>query len=74
LRLGLAGVKAFANYAHGELPAGQHEDEIDVTADNRVAGGPLENIWLRLRYAHNAASNQPASDDFQVILNYTFAF
>jgi hypothetical protein len=73
-RLGLAGVKAFADYAHGELPAGQYEDEIDVTADYRVAGGPLENIWLRLRYAHNAPSNQPASDDFQVILNYTFAF
>jgi hypothetical protein len=73
-RLGLAGVKAFANYAHGELPAGQHEDEIDVTADYRVTDGPLKNIWLRLRCAHNSPSNQPASNDFQVILNYAFAF
>jgi hypothetical protein len=73
-RLGLDGVKAFANYARGELPAGQHEDEIDVTADYRVATGPLKNIWLRLRYAHNAPSNLAATDDFRVILNYTFAF
>jgi hypothetical protein len=73
-RLGLTGVKAFANYAHGELPAGQHEDEIDITADYRIAGGPLKNIWLRVRYAHNAQSNQPSSDDFQTILNYAFAF
>jgi hypothetical protein len=27
--IGLTGVKAFANYAHGELPANNHEDEID---------------------------------------------
>jgi len=73
-RLGLTGVKAFANYAHGELPAGQHEDEIDVTADYRVDSGPLKNIWLRLRYAHNAPSDQAASNDFQAILNYAFTF
>jgi hypothetical protein len=73
-RLGLTGVKAFTNYAHGELPAGQHEDEVDVTADYRVTDGPLKNMWLRLRYAHNATSNQPVSNDFQVIINYTFAF
>jgi hypothetical protein len=73
-RLGLDGVKAFANYARGELPAGQHEDEIDVTADYRVASGPLKNIWLRLRYAHNSPSNEAATDDFRAILNYTFAF
>jgi hypothetical protein len=73
-RVGLTGVKAFANYAHGGLPAGQHEDEIDVTADYRVNDGPLKNIWLRIRYAHNASSNQPASNDFQAILNYAFAF
>jgi outer membrane porin, OprD family len=73
-RLGLTGVKAFANFVHGELPAGQHEDEIDVTADYRVADGPLKNIWLRLRYAHNSVSDQAASIDFQLILNYTLAF
>jgi outer membrane porin, OprD family len=73
-RIGLTGVKAFANYAHGELPANQHEDEIDATADYRVDRGLLKNFWLRLRYAHNSPSNQPATDDFRVILNYTFTF
>lgn len=73
-RIGLTGLKAFANYAHGELPAGQHEDEIDATADYRVDYGLLKNFWLRLRYAHNSPSNQPATEDFRVILNYTFVF
>jgi hypothetical protein len=73
-RIGLTGVKAFANYAHGELPANQHEDEIDVTGDYRLDHGPLKNFWLRLRYAHNSPTNQPATEDFRVILNYTFTF
>src|SRR4029450_4712856 len=50
-RIGLTGLKAFANYAHGELPASQHEDEIDATADYRIDYGALKNFWLRLRYA-----------------------
>jgi hypothetical protein len=73
-RIGLTGVKAFANYAHGELPANQHEDEIDGTIDYRIDRGPLKNFWLRFRYAHNAPSNQAATEDFRVILNYTFVF
>jgi hypothetical protein len=73
-RIGLAGVKAFANYAHGELSSNQHEDEIDVTADYRIDRGPLKNFWLRLRYAHNSPSNQVATEDFRIILNYTFVF
>jgi hypothetical protein len=73
-RIGLAGFTAFANYARGELAANQHEDEIDVTADYRIDDGPLKNFWLRLRYGHNSQSNQPATDDYRVILNYTFAF
>ncbi len=73
-RIGLAGFKAFVNYAHGELAANQHEDEIDATADYRIDHGPLKNFWLRLRYGHNALSNQRATDDFRVILNYTLAF
>jgi hypothetical protein len=73
-RIGLAGFTAFANYVHGELLANEHEDEINVTADYRIDHGPLKNFWLRLRYAHNALSNQPETDDFRVILNYTFAF
>jgi hypothetical protein len=73
-RLGLNGVKAFASYAYGDLPDGQHEQEIDVTADYRVGGGLLKNLWLRLRYGHNSPSNLAATDDFRAILNYTFAF
>ncbi len=73
-RIGLAGFTAFANYVHGELVANKHEDEINVTADYRIDHGPLKNFWLRLRYAHNALSNQSDTDDFRVILNYTFAF
>ncbi len=73
-RIGLAGLTAFANYAHGELHGNEHENEIDITADYRIDHGPLKNFWLRLRYAHNSLSNQPATEDFRVILNYTFAF
>jgi hypothetical protein len=73
-RIGLTGVKVFANYAHGELPVNQHEGEIDATADYRIDRGPLKNFWFRLRYAHNSPSNQPATDDLRVILNYTFTF
>jgi hypothetical protein len=73
-RIGLAGVKAFANYAHGELLTNQHEDEVDATADYRIDHGPLKNFWLRLRYAYNSPSNQPATKDFRVILNYTLTF
>ena len=73
-RLGLKGVKLFADYAHGELPDDRHEDEIDVTGDYRIDDGPLKNLWLRLRYAHNWKSNQPDTDDFRVIVNYTFTF
>jgi hypothetical protein len=73
-RIGLTGVKAFANYAYGTLPANQHEDEIDGTIDYRIDHGPLKNLWLRLRYARNWPSNQPATDDLRAILNYTFTF
>lgn len=73
-RIGLMGVTAFANYVHGELVDNQHEDEINATADYRIDHGPLKNVWLRLRYAHNALSNQPETDDFRVIVNYTFTF
>jgi outer membrane porin, OprD family len=73
-RIGLTGLKGYANYAHGELASNQHEDELDGTFDYRIDHGPLKNLWLRVRYAHNALSNQAATEDFRVILNYTFAF
>jgi hypothetical protein len=73
-RIGLTGLKAFANYAHGELRTHQREDEIDATADYRIDHGPLKNFWLRLRYGRRALSDQPATIDFRVILNYTFVF
>jgi outer membrane OprD family porin len=73
-RIGLTGLKAFANYAHGELASNQDEDEIDGTLDYRIDHGPLKNLWLRVRYAHNSLSDEPATEDFRVILNYTLAF
>ena len=73
-RLGLTGVEAFASYAHGELPHGRSEDEVNATVDYRVADGPLKNLWLRLRYAYNSPSDAAATDEFRVILNYTFTF
>jgi outer membrane porin, OprD family len=73
-RIGLTGFTVFTNYAHGELLANQHEDEVDATADYRIDRGPLKNFWLRLRYGHNSLSNRPAIDDFRVILNYTLTF
>jgi hypothetical protein len=73
-RIGLTGFKAFANYVHGELSGNQHEDEIDTTVDCRIDRGPLKNFWLRLRYAHNSLSNQSTTEDYRVILNYTFVF
>ena len=56
-RIGLTGVKAFANYAHGELPAHQDEDEVNGTVDYRIDHGALKNFWLRIRYAYNSPSN-----------------
>src|SRR5438128_10995839 len=50
------------------------EDEIDGTIDYRIVHGPLKNLWLRLRYAHNSPSNHPATDDLRAILSYTFTF
>lgn len=73
-RLGLNGLKVFANYAHGKLPAGQHEDEFDATADYRIDEGLLRNVWFRVRFGRNSASNRAATDDLRVILNYTFTF
>jgi outer membrane porin, OprD family len=73
-RIGLTGLTTFANYAHGELLANQHEDEIDATADYRIDRGLLKNFWLRLRYGHNSLSNQPATEDFRIILNYALTF
>jgi hypothetical protein len=73
-RIGLTGLKAFANYAHGELPQGQDEDEINATADYRITDGPLKNLWLRVRYGYNCPSNRAATDDFRAIINYTVNF
>ena len=64
----------FANYAHGAMPAGRSEDEINATVDYRVADGPLKDLRLRLRYAHSAPNDASATDDFRAILNYTLAF
>ena len=73
-RIGLTGVTGFANYVYGALPAGGWQHEVNGTIDYRVQKGPLKNVWLRLRYASLEASNRPPSQDFRVILNYSYRF
>jgi hypothetical protein len=73
-RIGLTGVKAFANYVHGELPEGHSDDEVDATVDYYVHKGPLKNCSLSVRYGYNSPSYKPASEDFRVIANYTFTW
>jgi len=73
-RLGLTGVRAFAAYAYGSMPAGRWEEEFNATVDYRIAAGTLKNLWVRLRYAHNASNAPAATEDFRVILNYTVNF
>jgi hypothetical protein len=73
-RIGLTGVKAFANYAHGDLHEGRCENEIDATVNYRVPKGPLKNCSLSARYGYNSPSYQPAREDFRVIANYTFTW
>ena len=73
-RLGLTGVRAFAAYAYGSMPAGRWEEEINATVDYRITTGALRNCWLRLRYAHNSSSAPAPTEDFRVIFNYLINF
>lgn len=73
-RIGLTGLTAFASYVYGALPSDGWEQEVNVTADYRIGSGVLDNLWLRLRYAHNESTVNAPIDDFRVILNYTFNF
>jgi hypothetical protein len=73
-RLGLAGVTASTSFVHGEIPTGYHEDEVNATVDYRITTGVLKNLWLRLRYAHNAPNDSASIDEFRVTLNYALTF
>ena len=73
-KLGLTGVRAFAGYAYGIRPAGRWEEEFNATVDYRITAGVLQNLWLRLRYAHNVSNVSRPIEDFRVILNYTVHF
>jgi hypothetical protein len=71
---GLPGLTVFANYTYGVLPANRWQQEFNATVDYRIEEGPLENFWLRLRYARLEASGREPIDDFRVILNYAYTF
>jgi hypothetical protein len=73
-KLGLNGVRAFAAYAYGIMPARRWEEEFNATVDYRITTGVLQNLWLRLRYAHNVSNISRPIEDFRVILNYTVNF
>jgi outer membrane porin, OprD family len=73
-KIGLPGITAFASYVQGVLPADNWERELNATMDCRITEGPLQNLWLRLRYAHNESSWRAPIEDFRVILNYTLTF
>ncbi len=78
-RFGLEGIGITTNYTKGRnaesadgvsLP---DAEEFEVTADFRPPEGPLEGLWLRVRYA-DGDRGSPEADrrDVRVIINYTF--
>lgn len=73
-RIGLDGLTIFTHAVHGALPAGAWEREINATIDYRFQMGILQNLWLRLRYAHNERSFGAPVEDFRVIVNYAITF
>jgi outer membrane porin, OprD family len=73
-RLGLTGIRAFAAYSYGSMPAGRWEEEFNATVDYRIAAGGLKNLWVRLRYAHNTSNAPVPTEDFRVIVNYRVNF
>ena len=73
-RFGLAGVRGFAGYAYGSMPAGRWEEEVNATIDYRITTGALKNCSVRIRYAHNASNAPVPTEDFRAILNYAISF
>ena len=49
------------------------EQEVAITADFRPPDGPLQGLWLRIRFA-DADRGAPMNDrrDVRIILNYNF--
>ncbi len=80
--LGLEGLAATVSWLHGDTPdrgpaASPDEHEIHATVDYRPEVPGLENVWLRLRYAHNdrdAGLGGRDREDFRFILNYAYRF
>ena len=74
-KVGLDGLSAFANFVHGDVPAGGNDqDEWNVTVDYRPDDGLLKNFWLRVRGGQNRRDGEPTRDEFRVILNYSHTF
>ena len=71
--LGLDGLSAFANFVHGDAPAGE-QDEWNVTVDYHRDEGLLKDFWLRVRAGQNDKDGGATRDEFRVILNYSLSF
>ena len=74
-KLGIANLKAVANFAQGwdAKVAGRRRDtrEFDCTIDYRVGRGRFESLWLRLRGSwHDEDATPQDGTDFRVILRY----
>ena len=69
-RLGLAAV-GLATIAAAPSPARADSRECDFTVDYRIASGPLESFWLRLRasWLDDGPARKDVTD-FRVILRY----
>ena len=79
--VGLDGLSAFANIAHGNTPdsgskATPDETEYDLTIDYRFKKGAFKGLWARVRGAYIDQDEDVANGDdffdFRIILNYEY--
>ena len=76
--LGLDGLSAFANYAHGDVPqkgryAGDNQDEWNVTVDYRPEKTLFKDLWFRVRLGWNERDDQ-RREEYRFIVNYSRTF
>lgn len=79
-RIGLGGLSAYTNYAHGKTPdsgsaASPDQSEWDITVDYKPPTSILNGLWLRLRRASvNRDDRGKDLTDYRIILNYELRF
>jgi hypothetical protein len=81
-RIGLKDCKLSLSAATGDTPdsgkdASPDQFEYDFNFDFRPSGGPLENLWLRIRWAENFRDSDLGGrdrSDLRVIANYSVDF